>query len=66
MVWWIFVYSNSLKNCYVITQRRDNKEKKLNVCINMKTINRKILWLKTLVNSEYIYTYIDKHLVKEE
>ena len=32
-----FVYSNSLKNQYVISQRTDNKERELNVYINMKT-----------------------------
>jgi len=32
----IFVYSNSLKNQYVISQGRDNKEKELNVHRNIK------------------------------
>ena len=33
---------------------------------NIKTKNRKELQLQVLVNSEYIYTGIDKQLVKEE
>jgi len=33
---------------------------------NIKTSNRKKLWLQALVNSEYIYTRINKQLVKEE
>jgi len=32
----------------------------------MKISNKKKLWLKTLVNSEYTHTRIDKKLVKEE
>ena len=33
---------------------------------NMKILNKKKLWLKTLVNSEYTHTRIDKKLVNEE
>ena len=33
---------------------------------NVKTSNRKKLQLKTLVNSEYTYTEIDKKLVKKK
>jgi len=32
----------------------------------MKISNKKKLWLKALVNSEYTHTRIDKQLVKEE
>jgi len=32
---------------------------------NIKISNRKELWLKVLVDSGYIYTVIDKQLVKE-
>jgi len=34
--------------------------------INVKTSNRKKLWLKTLVNSRYTYIRINKQLMKEE
>ena len=33
---------------------------------NIKTKNRKKLWLQVLVDSRCTYTGIDKHLVKEE
>jgi len=32
----------------------------------VKTSNKKKLWLKALVNSEYTYTRIDKQLAKEK
>jgi len=47
-------------------QRRNNKEREFDICINMKTSNRKELWLKILVNLGYIYIGIDKQLVKKE
>jgi len=65
MVWWISIHSKSI-NWYVIPQWRDNKERELNVCTNVKTSNRKKLWLKTLVDSEYTHTGIDEQLVKKE
>ena len=36
------------------------------MCTNIKTFNKKELWLKALVDSGCIYTRIDKQLVKEE
>jgi len=42
------------------------QKKELNVQTNIKTANRKKLWLKTLVNSGYTHIGINKHLVKEE
>jgi len=36
------------------------------MCTNVKTLNRKKLQLKVLVNSECIHTGINKQLVKEE
>jgi len=47
-------------------QIRDNKERKLNMYTNMKTSNKKKLWLKAPVNSRCIYTGINKQLIKEE
>jgi len=34
--------------------------------INVKTLNRKELWLQILVDLEYTHTRINKQLVKEE
>ena len=42
------------------------RERELNVQANIKIKNRKELQLQTLVDSEYIYTGINKQLVKEE
>ena len=42
------------------------QKKKPNVQTNIKTANRKELWLKALVNSGYTHIGINKHLVKEE
>jgi len=42
------------------------QKKEPNVQTNIKTENRKDLWLKALVNSGYTYIGINKHLVKEE
>ena len=36
------------------------------MCTNMKILNEKELQLKTLVNSGYTYTSINKQIVKEE
>ncbi len=49
-----------LKNQYVIPHKRDNKERELNMCTNVKTSNEKKLWLKILIDSGYIYIRIDK------
>jgi len=43
-----------------LIQRRDNKERKLNVHTNIKILNRKELCLKILVDLEYTYISIDK------
>ena len=59
MVWQISAHSKSL-NQYVIPKWKDNKEKKLNACTNVKILNRKKLWFKALVDLEYIYTRINK------
>ena len=45
---------------------RRQQKKELNVQTNIKTANRKELWLKALVNSGYTHIGINKHLVKEE
>jgi len=63
MVQQTFVHSNSLKNQYVISQRRDNKKRELNVVI---ISNRKKLQLKILDGSRCIHTGINKQLVKEK
>jgi len=42
------------------------QKKELNVQTNIKTANRKELWLKVLVNSGYTHTEINKYLVKEK
>jgi len=42
------------------------KKRELNVCTNVKTSNRKKLWLKALVDPGYTHTGINKQLVKEE
>jgi len=65
MVQKIFVHSNSLKNQYVISQRKDNKKRELNVHTNIIS-NRKKLQLKILDDSRCIHTGINKQLVKEE
>ena len=65
MVQKTFVHSNSLKNQYVISQRRDNKKRELNVHTNIIS-NRKKLQLKILDDSRCIHTGINKQLVKEE
>ena len=44
----------------------ETTKKELNVQTNIKTANRKELWLKALVNSGYTHTGINKYLVKEE
>jgi len=36
-------------------QRRDNKERKLNVCINVKTLNKKIIVQNTSQLGMYLY-----------
>ena len=47
--------------------RQSSKEKqKLNMQAKVKTSNSKNLKVKVLVNSEYIYTGIDKQLVKDK
>ena len=66
MVQKTFVHSNSLKNQYVISQRRDNKKRELNVHTNVIISNRKKLQLKILDDSRCIDTGINKQLVKEE
>ena len=50
IIQWISVHINLLKNWYIISQRRDNKERELNMLTNMKTSNEKKL--KTLVDSD--------------
>jgi len=54
------------QNQYIIPNQRNNKERELNMQTNVKTSNRKELWLHALVNSEYTYIRINKQLVKEE
>ena len=65
MIQQTFVHSK-FQNQYIIPNQRNNKMRELNVYINIKTKNRKKLWLQTLVDSECIHTRIDKQLVKEE
>ena len=65
MVQQISVY-NKFLNQYVIPQWRDNKERELNICTNIKISNGKKLQLKILVDSGYIHMKIDKQLVKKE
>jgi len=65
MIQQTFVHSKS-QNQYVIPNWRNNKIRELNMHTNIKTKNRKKLWLQALVNSEYTHTRIDKQLVKEE
>ena len=50
IIQWIYIHSNLLKNWYVISQRKDNKERELNMLTNMKISNEKKL--KALVNSD--------------
>ena len=50
----------------MISHRQNNKKKKLNVQANVKTKNRKKLWLKILVNSECMHIWINKQLVKDK
>ena len=42
------------------------RQQKVNIHTNIKTSNRKELWLKILVDSSYIHTGIDKQLIKKE
>ena len=60
-----FVHNNS-QNWYVIPNWQNNKARELNVYTNVKTKNRKELWLQALVDSRCTHTGINKQLVKEE
>ena len=65
MIQQISIYNNS-QNQYAIKNQWDNKEKELNMQMNVKTSNGKELQLKTLIDSGCTYTGINKQLVKKE
>ena len=65
MIQQTFVHNKS-QNWYIIPNWRNNKERKLNMQINIKTKNGKELWLQTLVDSGCTHMRIDKQLVKEK
>ena len=60
------IYVSNSQNQYVIPHWRNNTKKELNVQANIKTVNRKQLKVKALIDSGYIHTRIDKQLVKNK
>lgn len=57
--------SNNSQNQYIISNQQNNKERELNMQNNIKTADRKKLWLQVLIDLEYTYTRIKKQLVKK-
>jgi len=52
--------SNNSQNQYIISNQQNNKERELNMQNNIKTADRKKLWLQVLIDLEYTYTRIKK------